>query len=92
MPPPPPPPFMPAPMICLFLRRAPGSAGSTANCEVIMSRAIRHCISDDRYEKPWQPAVANGAEPTLPPPGVPPMAMPRLPSESASSKKTITPP
>ena len=35
---------------------------------------------------------AAGVAPVGPPPGAPPMAMPRLPSESASSKKTITPP
>ena len=47
MPPPPPPPFMPAPMICLFLL-VRGSAGSTANCEVSTSRAIRIWLSSDR--------------------------------------------
>ena len=47
MPPPPMPPFIMPPTICLF-RLAPGSAGSTANCELSTSRVIRHWLSDDR--------------------------------------------
>ena len=87
--PPPPPMFMPP--MTNRLRRPVSGAGSA--CAVIAERVSRVCASEERYENPWHPfPAANGA-------GVAPRGKPgpceiapRLPSESASSRKTITPP
>ncbi len=83
----PPPPIMP---IGETTRSRPGS-GATGPSACLVSTFL---VSPDRYVNPWQPSVRNGA-PTAkpPPPGGPCWASaPRRPSESASSKKTITPP
>jgi len=87
--PPPPPPFI-IPPIIWRLRLV---SGSSASADSIAFLASRHWVSFDRYENPWQPAWAKaGSAERCCPPGAPWVIMPRLPSESASSKKTITPP
>ena len=91
MPPPPPPPFMPAPMICL-LRRASGSSSMPDSSPA--GRAATARPATGRRSRGSRPGAAPGSPRSAPrgKPGPPWASAPRRPSESASSKKTITPP
>ena len=81
---PPPPMFMP-PMTKRDRRSGSGADGCIAE------RVSRVCASEERYEKPWQPFANGAGDAPRGKPG-PCEIAPRLPSESASSRKTITPP
>ena len=86
MPPPPPPPPMP---IMKRSRRVPSGSG----VDGMPARSTRFTDSFERYDNPWQTASgSNGPGVAIGPPGGPGWSWPRLPRESASSKKTMTPP
>ena len=81
IPPPPPPPFIPAPAM----------KASPYPSRIALLASIQR-VSSARYAAPWQ-EVLNGVIPRpVGPPGPTCASEPRLPSESASSKNTMTPP
>ena len=92
----PPPPPMPMPAT-MRLRMPPRASPSAELCSIDW-RNRSEAVSFDRYDIPLQPVWAAwengepGAPKPCPPSGPPSEIWPRLPRESASSKKTMTPP
>ena len=85
-----PPPPMPMPPITNRLRRSRGAVLDPAAGPVFPRELVLRLVG--QVAEPVAAVDWNGVIATAGSPGPPWASMPRLPSESASSKKTITPP